>query len=161
MGPDWKGLRKQAEDRQEPAGSRQELLETSPAEGTGGQGPGRGPDPRTTALSSPHTVLASSSSSLPRPCSSSGPPITPWAPWTWTPPLGPLASPPSPFHPASQESSLSLCRPFLFTGTRSSIGKEGHSRGQALHLRDFQPTEPHTADSHSGPAPNPAVTFYT
>lgn len=98
-----------------------------------------------------HTTRASSPYSLPRPrAPPSALPVMPWAPWTWTPP-------PAPSHPASWERSLSLCWPLLFTGSWPSLGKAGHSRGQALHSPESSSTEPHTAESHSGPAPNPAV----
>ena len=72
--------------------------------------------------------------------------------------LGHEPPPPAPSHPASRERSLSLCWPLLFTGSWPSLGKAGHSRGQALHSPESSSTEPHTAESHSGPAPNPAVT---
>ena len=75
------------------------------------------------------------------------------------PPQRPTGLTSFPLSPSLPESSRGPCRPFLFTGTQSSLGKGGHSRGQALHSSESSSTEPHTADSHSGPAPNPAVTF--
>ena len=110
--------------------------------------------------SSPLTTMASCSSSHPRPCAPpSAPPQSCPGHLGQGPDLrGHLASPTTRFHPASQESSRSLCQPLPFTGSWRSLGKTGHSRGQAVHAPESSSTEPHTTESPPGPSPNPAVT---